>query len=71
MSSHSSKVRYDDEEYSSDDDKQGMGRYQDLLDSAQEMGSQLKASLRRFVERHGKRQNQKVTQVQRMNLRIY
>ena len=36
MSSYSSKVRSDDEEYSSDDDEQDKGRYQDLLDSVQE-----------------------------------
>ena len=70
LSSYSSKVRSDDEEYSSDDDDQGKCRYQDLLDSVQEeMGSQLKASLQRFVERYGERQNQKVAQG--MNLRTY
>ena len=40
LSLYSSKVRSDDEEYSSDDDEQVKGRYQDLLDSVQEkMGS--------------------------------
>ena len=40
LSFYSSKVRSDDEEYSSDDDEQGKGKYQDLLDSVQEeMGS--------------------------------
>ena len=36
LSSYSSKVRSDDEEYSGDDDEQDNGRYQDLLDSVQE-----------------------------------
>ena len=36
LSSYSSKVRSDDEEYCSDDDEQSKGRHQDLLDSAQE-----------------------------------
>ena len=36
LSSYSSKVRSDDEKHSSDDDEQGNGRYQDLLDSVQE-----------------------------------
>ena len=40
MSSYSSKVRSVNEEYSSNDDEQGKGRYQDLLDSVQaEIGS--------------------------------
>ena len=36
LSTYSSKVRYDDEEYSSDDHERGKGRYKDLLDSLRE-----------------------------------
>ena len=36
LSSYSSKVRSDEEEYSSDDDERGKGKYQHLLDSVQE-----------------------------------
>ena len=48
LSSYSSKVRSDDEEYRSDDDERGKGRYQNLLDSVQEeMGKgQTKRSLK-------------------------
>ena len=52
LSSYSSKVRSDDEEYSSNDDEQGKARYQDLLDSVQEkMGSPIE---RKFAEVCGK-----------------
>ena len=52
MSSYSSKVRSVNEEYSSNDDEQGKGRYQDLLDSVQaEMGS---PSENEFAEDCGK-----------------
>ena len=52
LSLYSSKVRSDDEEYSSDDDKQGKGKYQDLLYSVQEeMGSPVESE---FPEACGK-----------------
>ena len=56
LSSYSSKVRSDDEEYSSDDNDQGKSRHQDLLDYIQKgMGSPIEASLWRFVERYVER----------------
>ena len=65
------KIRSDDDEYSSDNHERGKGRYQDILDSMQrKFVPQLKASLGMFVERYCKVQNQKIAQAQGMNLRI-
>ena len=50
LSSYSSKVRSDDEEYSSDHDDRGKGRYKDLLNFVQEeMGPQLKTCFRSYM----------------------
>ena len=65
LSSYSSKVRSDDEEYSSDHGDRGKGRYKDLLNSVQEeMGPPIENV---FAEVYGERQNEKVVQTQGMN----
>ena len=73
LSSYSSKVRSDDEEYSSDDDDEGKSRHQDLLDYIQEgMGSPIESEFVEVCRKicGKKRQNQKVAQAQGINLKI-
>ena len=68
---YSSRVRSDDEEYSSDNDERGKDRYNDLLDSIQEeMGSPIENKLPEVCTKIWGKQNQKISPAYEMNLRI-